>query len=411
MRRAVLVFLFFAAVVVSRRPDVLFNAQFWAEDGKTWYADAYNLGIILPFLHPAGGYFDTFPRLPALVGLLLPLGFVPLMFNCIAIVFQVLPAQFLLSSRCKQWGSVNARALFAFVYLALPNSHEMHANITNTQWRLALLVLMILFARPSRSALWNALDVLILAISALSGPFIIFIAPIAAILYWSEYWSEPRNRRRTTFLVISGFGALIQGLALLFTAGQERVVQAVSGATPALFIQILAKQIFLAALVGRRTVAGFSFESGPAWIIAIIAVCIGMAIECYVLLKAPPVWKAFILFSFCILGVSLAFPMTKSPQWPTLLESGGVRYWFFPMLAYMASVVWMLQGRNPAIIRALATALLLLMVCGIVQDWGHPRPVDFHFSDYVRNFSELPPGSTLFIPINPAGWTMQLMKH
>jgi hypothetical protein len=51
------------------------------------------------------------------------------------------------------------------------------------------------------------------------------------------------------------------------------------------------------------------------------------------------------------------------------------------------------------------------MVYGIVQDWGHPRPVDFRFSDYVRKFSELPAGSTLFIPINPAGWTMQLMKR
>jgi hypothetical protein len=103
--------------------------------------------------------------------------------------------------------------------------------------------------------------------------------------------------------------------------------------------------------------------------------------------------------------------MTKSPQWPALLASGGVRYWFFPMLAFMASVVWMLHGRNPAIVRATAVALLLVMGYGIVQDWGHPRPVDFHFSDYVRKFSEMPPGSTLFIPINPAGWTMQLTKR
>jgi hypothetical protein len=71
----------------------------------------------------------------------------------------------------------------------------------------------------------------------------------------------------------------------------------------------------------------------------------------------------------------------------------------------------MLHGRNPVIVRATAWALLLVMVYGIVQDWGHPRPVDFRFSDYVRKFSELPAGSTLFIPINPAGWTMQLMKR
>jgi uncharacterized membrane protein YhdT len=407
MRRVVLVFLLSAAAVVSRRPDVIFHAQFWAEDGKLWYADAYNLGVVQPFLHPAAGYFDTFPRLAALAGLLLPIVFAPLLFNCIAIVFQVLPAQFLLSSRCSEWGSVSARALLAFLYVGLPNSQEMHANITNTQWHLAVLVLMILFARPGRTALWNAFDLVILILSALSGPFIIFVAPIAAILYASD----SRSRRRLLLFVISGIGALIQGLAVVITGGQERVVQAMRGATPELLVQILAKQVFLAVLVGRRTLAGFSFESGSGWIVAVLAVCAGIAIEGYVLLKAPPVLKAFVLFSLGILGVSLAFPMTKSPQWPALLASGGVRYWFFPMLAFVACVVWMLHGRNPVIVRATAWALLLVMVYGIVQDWGHPRPVDFRFSDYVRKFSELPAGSTLFIPINPAGWTMQLMKR
>ena len=407
LRRAVLVFLFFAAVVVSRRPDVLSHAQFWAEDGKIWYADAYNLGALQPLLHPAAGYFVTFPRLVALVGLLLPMAAVPLMFNCVAIVFQVLPAQFLLSSRCSEWGSIHARALFAFLYLALPNSQEMHANITNTQWRLALLALMILFARPGKSALWNAFDLSILTLSALSGPFIVFIAPIAAALCWSE----PRNPQRTKFFLIAGSGALVQGMALLLPGGQDRVVQAVRGATPAILIRILAKQVFLAALVGRRTLAGVSFESGTSWMIAVVVVCIGVAIECYVLLKAPPVWKAFIAFSFCILAVSLAFPMTKSPQWPALLASGGVRYWFFPMLAFISSVVWMLHRRNPMIVRATAWVLMLIMVFGIVQDWGHPRPVDFQFSNYVRKFSDLPSGTTLFIPINPAGWTMKLMKR
>ena len=63
------------------------------------------------------------------------------------------------------------------------------------------------------------------------------------------------------------------------------------------------------------------------------------------------------------------------------------------------------------IVRSAAVVLLLTMVYGIVQDWGHPRFVDFRFSEYVREFSELPSGSTLYVPINPAGWTMKLMKR
>ncbi len=33
------------AVLVSRQPDRLLNAQFWAEDGTIFYANAYNLGF------------------------------------------------------------------------------------------------------------------------------------------------------------------------------------------------------------------------------------------------------------------------------------------------------------------------------------------------------------------------------
>ena len=40
----VAVFLFACAVVIARRPDAVFHAQFFAEDGRIWFADAYNLG-------------------------------------------------------------------------------------------------------------------------------------------------------------------------------------------------------------------------------------------------------------------------------------------------------------------------------------------------------------------------------
>jgi hypothetical protein len=407
MQRGVLVFLFCVLIVASRRPDVLFHAQFWAEDGKFWYADAYNLGALAPFLHPAAGYFQTLPRLAALMAVALPLPLAPLALNCIAIVIQVLPACFLVSSRCRNLGTSAGRALFAFLYLALPNSKEMHANITNAQWILAFLALLIIFAEPPKTVLWNAFDLGILLLSALTGPFIIFIAPIALIFYWME----PPSRRRASLVGVSAAGAAMQLASVLIAGGAERMSQAVRGASLELLIQILAKQVFLAVLLGSRTIAGRSFDSGPGLAIAILAVTAGIAIEIYVLLRAPLAWKAFIVFSICILGVSLAYPMTASPQWPAMLGSGGVRYWYFSLLAFVASIVWMLQCRNSTVVRGAAMALLALMLYGIVQDFGHPRPADLHFAVYAKAFEGQPSGSTFVIPINPDGWTVELMKH
>jgi hypothetical protein len=407
MRRAAFVFLASVVLVVSRRPDVLFHAQFWAEDGKFWYADAYNLGAIAPFLHPAAGYFQTLPRLAALFAQLFPMTMAPLALNLVGIVVQVLPVQFLLSSRCRELGSFAGRCLFAFLYLGLPNSHEMHVDITNAYWRLALLAMLILFSQPGRTILWNIFDFGVLALCGLTGPLIIFIAPIAGVLY---LW-EKRTRWRLSLLIVCGIGAGIEVLSVWIAGGSERVVNAIRGASPELFFQILAKQVFLAVLVGRRTVVDYSFDSRWGLILAVVVVMVGISIELYALFKAPLPWKALILFSTCTLAGGMAYPMMFSPQWPGLLQSGGVRYWFFSLLAFIASMVWMLHERNPAVVRRIAMALLVVTLYGVIQDWGHPRLIDLHFETYAQSFAEMPAGTRFRIPLNPAGWFMVLMKH
>src|SRR5215467_632304 len=78
------------AILLSRRPDAILNAQFWAEDGKFWFADAYNIGIRSLWI-PEAGYFHIFPRLAAYVALAVPLDRAPLVMNLFGIAFQILP--------------------------------------------------------------------------------------------------------------------------------------------------------------------------------------------------------------------------------------------------------------------------------------------------------------------------------
>src|SRR5258708_34049507 len=60
-------FLVGCLVVISRRPDAILNPQFWAEDGVTFYRDAYTGGfrsLVLPYV----GYLVSLQRLVALAG-------------------------------------------------------------------------------------------------------------------------------------------------------------------------------------------------------------------------------------------------------------------------------------------------------------------------------------------------------
>src|SRR5439155_14577916 len=69
------------AIVVARRPDAISNPQFWAEDGKFWYADAYNTGGIGLFLKPYYGYLHLVPWRTALVGPARPFPLGPPLFH------------------------------------------------------------------------------------------------------------------------------------------------------------------------------------------------------------------------------------------------------------------------------------------------------------------------------------------
>ena len=180
------IFLVAFAVIVSRRPDAVFHPQFYSEDGYVWFADAYNLGWWPALFRTWAGYFQTLPRLVASLALLVPFSRVPLLLNIAAIFFQILPANLLLSSRSSVWGSLRFRIILASMYLVLPNCDEVYRGITNAQWSLVLCVFMLLVARAPRSTGERFFDVLILLLSGLTGPFCIFLSPIAIFLAWKH---------------------------------------------------------------------------------------------------------------------------------------------------------------------------------------------------------------------------------
>src|ERR1700751_1159024 len=133
------IFLVGFGIIFSRRPDAILNAQFWAEDGQRWYADAYQFGLrCLLIPDELGGYFHSVSRLSALTALIFPFSMAPLVMNLFAIAIQILPASIFLSSRFSNI-ALWKRLAAAFVYFALPNTYEVNANTTTIQWHLGLL--------------------------------------------------------------------------------------------------------------------------------------------------------------------------------------------------------------------------------------------------------------------------------
>ncbi len=152
--------------------------------------------------------FKPFPRLGASVALLVPLSLAPLVLNLIAMTVQVLPVTLLLSSRSSWLGNLYLLALcFAVLYVALPNCREISANITNSQWVMALCLFLVLVAStPSRGPGPGIRYISHCCSVASMGPFCLFLLPIALFMAWRQpdRWRWVLASTLGAFCLVSG---------------------------------------------------------------------------------------------------------------------------------------------------------------------------------------------------------------
>lgn len=400
----VIIFLAAFAIIVSRRPDAVLNAQFYAEDGMVWYPDAYRFGVHSVVM-PVAGYLHVFTRLVALFTVLLPFSLAPLVMNLCAIVVQILPVNIFLSSRFSHI-PVRMRLLGSFLYLVIPNSWEINANITNVQWHLVLLACLVLLAQPANGRAWRIFDGAVLLLTSFSSPIAVLLVPVAAALWWHRRlsWSA-----FSLALLIPG--ATVEALVALFS--HTRSVDPI-GASFVRFVHILGRQVFLSSILGWK--AQLWLAPGPGLLfIAVIATAAGLAVLFYALRYGPLELKAFIGFSFGVFALGLARPLAGAPnhpQWVYLCIPGrGNRYYFLPMLGFLASLLWM-ATHAPALrgLRYFALLLLLSLPVGIFLDWSYPPLDDYQFHKYAEQFELAPSGTKIAIPINP-GMTMEITKQ
>jgi len=402
------VFLISFLILFSRRPDAILNAQFYAEDGARWFADAYHMGWRC-LLIPDSGYLQTVSRIIGLLSLLFPFAVAPLVMNLCALAVQILPVSLFLSNRFSNI-SLATRLLASLLYLALPNSFEVHGNATNVQWHLALAGLLLLLSPGKVGRGPGILDTLLLAFSVLDGAAGMLLAPVAGFLLWKR-----REARFKAWFLVLASGAALQTAVLLVSNSRR---PAPNGASLSRLIAIVGGQIFLSATFGVRTFIRLFFgHASYLLLLQSIAMVAGIAIVAYAVVRGPLELKVFVAYATAILLLALIHPVATFggalEQWEQLQIPGvGNRYYFFPMLAFFASLFWLATSSAGVgkFARYSAIALLMLLPIVILSDWEYKPFVDYDFKAFAAEFEKAAPGTTVSIPINP-NWRLVLIKH
>jgi hypothetical protein len=404
-----LLYLLFAALLVSRRPDCVQHPQFFAEEGERFFPEARERSLPVDLITCSYGYFDLVIRLAHQFAALVPLEKAPLVLVVIAIAIQAAVPLFLLSSRCAVWlGAFPIRFATALLYCGLPNSAETHLVELHSRVHLAVLAALVIVSAPPVSRRGKFSDAAILVLSGLSGPFAIVLAPVAVWRYWRM---RTAATRRNALLLASTFAL---ALFALLASSQARFGVSV-GYSFRNAMRIIGGQFLISFLLGSATYARLLHQ--PYFtVIAGTGLLLITTLTAAICWREKPELQQLLFIGIGLLAIALAAPIGGAAgmtQWRALwsIPGNGQRYYIVPMamlLFVLAAIVGRGQGRAW---RVLAAALLFLNASMAVRvDWNLWRFTDFHFAHYAQLYRESRPGSTTTIPINPPGWQMKLRK-
>jgi hypothetical protein len=401
-KRPLACFLFFFVLVCSRAFHWLINPQFYIEDGKEFYAPAFNLGF-RTIARDYASYYHVVPRILSLIAAAFPVRYGPLMMEMLALSVQAVAASFLLSGRlAKQFPSSTLRFGLAFVVIGFSYSNELFGNVAHSQWYLGILSVALICSEPGKQLASRIGDYVTLTLNCLTGPF----APVLAVVAWSK-WRGDRKRITAAFVVTVGACVTAYMLVGAPRTGIHK------GSRLSLFERIVSNQIVVGPIRGFH----YAYQIPYTPFLDLRELCnavFGIVVIALAVRKGPPLVKAL-----AALGVfSAVTSMLSGAGWALLGDPGvGERYFFYLGLLMLYSIYVFSVTARYSIVRWGFRIVLAFCALGAVQNWIYDPPFsEFNYGPQIAKYDQIKKGEKVKIrfPIDRKlasnFWTMDLIK-
>jgi hypothetical protein len=411
-----------AVLFIGRRPDSLFHAQFWAEDGPIFYFQALKDGAFRSLFEQYSGYLHIIPRLTAIVAVQMPPIFAPLIFSAVAFGFAIYA--------CSMFSSVHYRSivrsdllrvLLCCAFAVVPPADELIGTLTDLHYYLFLLIFLQLVGlsanRENRgNSLWKeACGALVSLVATASAPEAVLLLPIAG-------WQLARSGKASSRLIPIGvvIGAVVQ-LGNLLTSAWQPASRPMPFALFFTTVVAFVHRVVISSIAGQVASASIVAHGAQGLVLALIMLLTGGFIALWMRLRDREP-RALV---FALLGSSVAFVAImiytrdlwgEFPSLAQLVDYNGSRHFivpiFFFLLAAAVAVESLLRDfkrYSPAI------AFLIIFVCGGALNYRVMQFTDYHWSDNAplvdrwrscqRHHEPCP---SVTIPINPPGFNFTL---
>lgn len=199
------------AVMVLRKPEFLYYPRFWAEEGRDYFAFAYNNPFWKNYLYPQFGYYTLYNSLATSLAVLFPLEVAPLVTTYCAFAVQAATSAFVLWSRNSLLDTMPKKIVMA-LSIQLSSYCAIWLSTIGVQYFLCVITYMILLhdtADYSRRR--DILYRVMLTLNGLTGVLSCFMTPVFLLKA-----IRTRSRQFALYTAILAVSSVIQCAVFLY---------------------------------------------------------------------------------------------------------------------------------------------------------------------------------------------------
>jgi hypothetical protein len=279
------------------------------------------------------------------------------------------------------------KPLLAMAVVVAPGGYEVFMNLINSMWLYPIGVAVMLHMRAPETTLGAFAEYLFVALVGVTGPFSIFLCPIALALYFAK-----RDRRLMIFSVILAICAVVQTYYIVRSGGVANVV------APAVYSPIL--WIILPAVAFTEIFWPVNQLLKGYVGVFLIVVCIALA--SWMVFRSTYRKQNLTFAAFALLVVyggmiKARGDLTAIGSYNHYVFAGGIFFvWFLCCAAA--------ESRQGIRVLILSVVVIALTNTAYRQLHVEQASIDYHWPDYAQKISQ---GVPVIVPINP-NWAIKI---
>ena len=354
-----------AVLLALRKPWALHTPQLWAEDGSIFLVQAEQLGL-RSWWEPYNGYLHLLPRLVAwLANRTADVAWWPAIYNGFSYAVTVGLFLRIASNRVR----LPAKPGLMLAFPLVVGTGEVLINLTNLQWITAFFLVVHLFLDPPKSAAARTVDLLILGIVGLNGPFAAVLAPLFAWRAWREKTLDGWLALGVIAVCAAVQGALALGTGpTLYGAGEPL--------RPLMFFSVLGSRLVTWTFFGPAAVRALPVWAHAAGGVVFLALVAALALRP----GRERTDRALLVATLLLLTAACAWRV-RADLWQDDNLVNGDRYFFIPRVL----VAWLVILEFRSSLRAAAWTARGLAALGLALHAPHfvlTAPPDHRWKDH-----------------------------